>query len=265
MAFLDKLTELAKNVTDQAVELAKNVGDATGEIARNVADKTNDLLEVGKLNGQIASSNSAIEELKTRLGDHYWNLYVNGQQLDDDAVVLCTTIKEYVEEIENLKAQLADMKAKREAAAGQICKACGAHNTLDAVYCKSCGSKLEQEVVDVEPTPVDEAETDEHTCCKQDAGEDHECCCKQDAEEAHECCCKQDAEEAHECCCKQDAEEDHECCCKQEEAVDCASENAQEAEEEETVVEISTTKVCPNCGAENDGENTFCNQCGARL
>ena len=253
MAFLDKLTELAKNVTDQAVELAKNVGDATGEIARNVADKTNDLLEVGKLNGQIASNNSAIEELKTRLGDHYWNLYVSGQQLDDDAVVLCTTIKEYVEEIENLKAQLADMKAKREAAAGQICQACGAHNTLDAVYCKSCGSKLEQEVVDVEPTPVDEAETDEHTCCKQDAGE------------AHECCCKHNAEEEHECCCKQDAEEEHECCCKQEEAAACACENAQEAEEEETVVEISTTKVCPNCGAENDGENTFCNQCGARL
>lgn len=253
MAFLDKLTELAKNVTDQAVELAKNVGDATGEIARNVADKTNDLLEVGKLNGQIASNNSAIEELKTRLGDHYWNLYVSGQQLDDDAVVLCTTIKEYVEEIENLKAQLADMKAKREAAAGQICQACGAHNTLDAVYCKSCGSKLEQEVVDVEPTPIDEAETDEHTCCKHNAGEEHECCCKHNAEEEHECCCKQDAEE------------EHECCCKQEEAAECACENAQEAEEEETVVEISTTKVCPNCGAENDGENTFCNQCGARL
>ena len=95
MALFDRLTEFAKQVTDKTAEIAKQVGD-----------KTNDMLEIGKLNAQIGASNNSIEELKTQLGDHYWNKFVSGETLDDDAVVLCNTIKEYTEEIESLKAQL---------------------------------------------------------------------------------------------------------------------------------------------------------------
>lgn len=97
---LDKITELAKTVSDKAVEIAKNVGD-----------KTSDMLELGKLNAQIAASKSSVEELKERLGDHYWQKFEKGETLDDDAVVLCNTIKEYMEEIEALKEQVAELKA----------------------------------------------------------------------------------------------------------------------------------------------------------
>ncbi len=177
MALIDKLTELAKVVSDQAAELAKNASEIGGELAKNVADKTNDLLETGKLNGQISSANTSINELKTRLGDHYWNLYVQGEQLDDDAVVLCTTIKEYTEEIANLQAQLADLKAKREAAVGKACQACGTVNNLDACFCKNCGVKLE--VVDVEVEPAEEKKC----CCGHHEGEEHKCCCHAEADE----------------------------------------------------------------------------------
>jgi|GEM_PF-794509 len=271
MALFDKLTELAKVVTDQATELAKNATEIGGELAKNVADKTNDLLETGKINGQIASANTSIKELKTRLGDHYWNLYVQGEQLDDDAVVLCTTIKEYTEEIANLQAQLADLKAKREVAAGQTCQACGTVNNFDACFCKNCGVKLE--IVDVEAAPVEEHkcccghhEGEEHECCcGHHEGEEHECCCGHHEGEEHECCCGHHEGEEHECCCGHHEGEEHECCCGHHEGEEheccCKAEEA----EEETVIEIAQNKICSNCQAENDPEHTFCNKCGAKL
>lgn len=138
---LDKITELAKTVSDKAVEIAKNVGD-----------KTSDMLELGKLNAQIAASNSSVSELKERLGDHYWQKFEKGETLDDDAVVLCNTIKEYMEEIEALRAQLAKRKAASSAAI--VCPNCGAENADDALFCKQCGASLAQE----------EEESDETVC-----------------------------------------------------------------------------------------------------
>ena len=158
MAFFDKLTEIAKNV-----------GDKTAEIAKNVGDKTSDMLEIGKISAQISSSNSAVEELKTRLGDHYWELFTKGEQLDDDAVVLCNTIKEYAEEIEALKAQLAELKdggAKPDG--GHICRVCGTSNADDAAFCKNCGTKLEEEKPEPEAAEAEETPAEEHeecTCC----------------------------------------------------------------------------------------------------
>lgn len=151
MAFLDKLTELAKNVSDKTVEVAKIVGDKTG-----------DMIEIGKLNAQISSANGSIEDLKTRLGDHYWNLFLNGETLDEDALVLCNTIKDYTEEIENIRAELAKYKAAEDKKL--VCASCGEENSADASFCKACGAKLVTE--------------EEHECnCGHDHGEcdcDHE-------------------------------------------------------------------------------------------
>ena len=271
MAFIDKLTELAKVVTDQATELAKNATEIGGELAKNVADKTNDLLETGKLNGQISSANTSINELKIRLGDHYWNLFVQGEQLDEDAVVLCNTIQEYADEIAKLKAQLNERKTKREAAAGQVCQACGTINHLDACFCKNCGVKLEI----IEEAPAEEGcqcccdhhEDEAHECCcGHHEGEEHECCCGHHEGEEHECCCGHHEGEEHECCCGHHEDEEHECCCghHEGEAHECCCGHCAE-EEEETVIEIAENKICPNCQAENDPEHTFCNKCGAKL
>lgn len=161
MAFLDKLSEIAKNVSDMTVELAKNVGDKTGE-----------MLEVGKLNAQISSANNSIEELKTRLGDYYWNLFNKGEKLDDDAIVLCNTIKEYSEEIASLKVQLAQLKAKRQEAFSQKCPACSTLNSPDAVFCKNCGTKLEEET---ENTSEQETEPTETCVCCDNSEETCEC------------------------------------------------------------------------------------------
>ena len=140
---LDKITELAKTVSDKAVEIAKNVGD-----------KTSDMLELGKLNAQIAASKSSVEELKERLGDHYWQKFEKGETLDDDAVVLCNTIKEYMEEIEALKEQVAELKASGSAVI--LCPNCGAENADDALFCKQCGASLAAE--------ESEEESDETVC-----------------------------------------------------------------------------------------------------
>ncbi|MBQ9966411.1 MAG: hypothetical protein IJO95_02090 [Clostridia bacterium] len=282
MALFDKLSEIAKNVGDILPEIAKNVGDKTSELTKTVGDKANDVIEMGKLNARISSANTSIEELKARLGDHYWNLYLNGETLDDDAVVFCTTIKEYLDEIDNLKAQLSEIKIKRQEATSVKCAECGDLNALDAHFCKSCGAKLE------EPAPVEAEVCEEAECCKCECEEEHECCCGHHDGEEHECCCGHHDGEEHECCCGHHDGEEHECCCGHHDGEEhecccghhdgeeheccCGHHDGEEHEccghcecEEETVVEIASVKICPNCEAENEAEHVFCNKCGAKL
>jgi len=180
MALFDKIN------LDKISELARSVSDQTAELARTVGDKTTDMLKIGKLNAQISSANTSIEELKTRLGDHYWKLFSEGAQLDDDAVVLCSTIKEYCEEIDSLKAQIAELKAEK-APAVTICPACGAENAEDALFCKKCGAKLTAEAAEepeetqvecVTDAPEEEEAPQTKTCptCGAENGADNNFC-----------------------------------------------------------------------------------------
>ena len=219
MAFFDKLSEIAKTVGDKTAVIAKNVGDKTGE-----------LIEIGKLNSRIASANGSIKELKTRLGQHYWEIYSNGGSLDEDAAVLCGTIKEYYEEIESLRTQLELLKSS----SGQqvVCHACGALNPADALFCKSCGVKLEN-------VPSEPDEKTESAFSGMDSDED----------DPTEACIFYDEEDSPE----ESAEDPSEA----EGAADASLQGSGDSETEAT--------VCPNRGFENTADCTFCERCGSKL
>ena len=127
MAFFDKLSSMAKTASDKA-------GTA---------------LEIGKLNLRIKSENGEIDKCKLEMGQYLWEQHLAGQTLPEEMVAVCQRIQASLELIENLQAQIQDLKANNNGPAqeeaqpaGGFCIACGAQ-IGDAAFCPKCGAKQE--------------------------------------------------------------------------------------------------------------------------
>lgn len=93
MAFFDKLSEVAKNVTERAA----------------------DGLETNRLTGDVALEKGNIQCYQRELGEFYWAKFALGEKLDDEAMLICDKIVVAQERIRSLEAQIEQIKAEREA------------------------------------------------------------------------------------------------------------------------------------------------------
>lgn len=93
MAFFDKLSEVAKNVTDRAA----------------------DGLETNRLTGDISLEKGNIQCYQRELGEFYWAKFSMGEALDEEAMLICDKIVVAQERIKELEAQIEQIKAEREA------------------------------------------------------------------------------------------------------------------------------------------------------
>ncbi len=133
MAFLDKLSSMAKNAMD----------------------KTGEMIEIGNLNSKITAERGKITELKQKIGEHYWGRFTEGGALEPEPAALCEEIKTREETIVAIQA---DIQAKKDAAQtqqatvqapppppvrGLSCAACGVLNPDGTKFCQGCGAKLE--------------------------------------------------------------------------------------------------------------------------
>lgn len=88
MAFLDKLSSIAKDVTEKA-------GDA---------------VETTKMKVKVSKEKTAIEEVLQKIGEYYLEK-CNAGEVEDEAVkVMCAEIAEKNKVIEDLMAQMAALK-----------------------------------------------------------------------------------------------------------------------------------------------------------
>ena len=140
MAFFDKLTSVTKNA-------AAGAGD---------------MIEITKLKAKIGEENKRIENLKTQIGDFYWQQAAAGQQLATEAADLAAQIQAALSQIDSYNAEIASIKAPDEfaaptaaytpaapthaaAAAAGHCPACGAAVVGGVKFCPSCGQAIPQE------------------------------------------------------------------------------------------------------------------------
>ena len=93
MAFFEKLSEVAKNVTDRAA----------------------DGLETNRLTGDISLEKGNIQCCQRELGEFYWAKFALGEKLEDEAMLICDKIVVAQERIKSLEAQIEQIKAEREA------------------------------------------------------------------------------------------------------------------------------------------------------
>ena len=105
MAFLDKLSDLAKSAGEKAAEAAKVAGE-----------KANTAIELGKLNVKIKSEENEIDNIKLALGQLVWEQFLAGDELREDYSQLCREIRNHQEVIAGMRNQIAVLKEKPEEA-----------------------------------------------------------------------------------------------------------------------------------------------------
>ena len=134
--------------------------DKLSDVAKNVTNKTNDIIEVTKLNSKIAAEEGSINKLLMRLGEECWAEFSSGVKLSPAMTEICDAISEGRARIELINDEVDVIKAvgsvnknaqatRQEPVELEIkCPACGALMAPGIKFCGACGAKLP------EPEPV---------------------------------------------------------------------------------------------------------------
>ena len=159
MGFLDELIASAKSVVGKAEQ------------------QTDKMVELSKLKYQSAQLAGELKSLYEKLGRAVYEMmnseYENKELVDSLA-----------EEITEVKAALAVVDDKiNQRMNRQICAACGAQNSKEAVFCMKCGAKLETEEAPVPCGCGCDGETENCGC------EGEEPCC-----ESEKPCCEENCQ-----------------------------------------------------------------------
>ena len=126
MAFLDKLSGIAKNI-----------GDLAGET-----------IEITKLNSKINSEKNAIDGVYRSIGESYYQKFKGGDVMPPEIAELCAEIDVHKAVMDEARAEIERIKTEdvvKEAPAGGVieCPACAKAHTPGTKFCQECGAKVE--------------------------------------------------------------------------------------------------------------------------
>ena len=129
--------------------------DKLNKLAKNIEDKTGDAIELSKHNATITSSEHGFNSDIKKIGEFYYDFFINGGQVEPNILPVLQSAKAHQEAIAEAKSEIerinAENAAEREAAKAEK-EAARLAETENA----------EEAVVDEEPnaeTPVPLAET----------------------------------------------------------------------------------------------------------
>ena len=126
------------------------------DMARNIGDKAGVTTETTKLNSKINSETAAIDGVYKKMGEYYYQQHKSGVKLPKEAAAFCaeidgrnTAINEAKAEIERMKvegvseSEIESESASDVAAEGVACPSCNKMNAPGTKFCQECGTKLE--------------------------------------------------------------------------------------------------------------------------
>lgn len=153
--------------------------DKLSTFAQNLTDKTNDAIETSKLTSKVNSEkNLAGEELK-KIGTYYYEKFANGEEMEPAIMEFLNAAKAHYDVVAEAQAEIEKIRLENEAAKaaaeaekaaaqaaaqaavaaqtpvaepaepgeaapeGIACPSCGAVNTTGTKFCGECGTKLE--------------------------------------------------------------------------------------------------------------------------
>lgn len=135
------------------------------DIVKAASDKTSEVIEVSRIKASISEDLRAMNELKAKLGDIYYNVYQEGEVLTPEATEICLQLEKCIATMAEKEEQLTKIRearaAKAKAAQSEepaVCPECGSENPSGAKFCNDCGAKIpvvvEAEATEVEEEPV---------------------------------------------------------------------------------------------------------------
>ena len=136
--------------------------DTLNDFAKNVSDYTSGQFELTKLYARISGLKSVVKEAEEKLGEYYYDLLnENVEGIPDELKVYFDQIKQTKEDIEEMEARIAAIKA---AAANPLdpgkkrCDNCGAIISVKSKFCHECGAQ--NIVPEAEHTEATDADTE---------------------------------------------------------------------------------------------------------
>lgn len=105
----------------------------------NVAyKKTGEVVNIEKQKFDVASLKSKREKDFAALGEIYYNIAKEQEEVSEDIKLLLDAISEKNEEIDRLNKEIQAAKNKR------VCPNCNANIDADSAFCNTCGVKLNE-------------------------------------------------------------------------------------------------------------------------
>jgi RNA polymerase subunit RPABC4/transcription elongation factor Spt4 len=118
---------------DSISKLAKSVGDG----AKTAVKKSEDMLEISKLNRNIANEEDRIKLAYNEIGKLVFNKFEKGNESDPELLDICNKIVEIQKGIAAIKQKIVEIKNEK------LCQNCGSEMDANEEFCTKCGSKQE--------------------------------------------------------------------------------------------------------------------------
>lgn len=128
--------------------------DKLSDIAKGISDKTGDAIETNKLNSKISSESKEIDKSMKKIGEFYYEKYKSGEQLADEMIEIFAKIDAHNLAIKEAQTEINRIKALNEVVESNetvapitgtniTCLKCGTVNDSSKKFCSGCGTKIE--------------------------------------------------------------------------------------------------------------------------
>lgn len=124
----------------------ENLGKTLSDTAEAVSKKTKEEVEVQKIKSQVRGMERSNERDFQDIGKMIYDKFKKGEVVDTAFIELCEAIEGREQAIEEAGKKVAELKGL------DVCPNCKEHVNADVVFCPKCGTKMEEEIIDVEET-----------------------------------------------------------------------------------------------------------------
>ena len=113
-----------------------NLGQALSKTAKELSGRAEDVYETQRLKNKISAEERQIDKIMADLGKIVYQRYKEAVSVDDVQKALCEQIDQRMEQIEQLRTDIKDLKIRTR----RICPSCGKEVEKNAAFCKFCGA-----------------------------------------------------------------------------------------------------------------------------
>ena len=140
-----------------------NLGQALSKTAKELSGRAEDVYETQRLKNKISAEERQIDKIMADLGKIVYQRYKEEVPVDDAQKALCEQIDQRMEQIEQLRTDINELKIRTR----RICPSCGKEVEKNAAFCKFCGAACptqeEEDTIDGTAEEVEEEKKSEES------------------------------------------------------------------------------------------------------